>query len=117
VATETQRYREALERIGTVCTNHVKPYTCRDEGSGKTKDAQYGADQWCDACIAADALRVPLRWRRGQIGYIRARVSQTEGVVPNSFIIVTVPSGESGAELWINASEVLTAEQVAEEIR
>lgn len=117
VATETQRYREALERIGPICTNHVKPYTCRDEGSGKTRDAQYTGDRWCDACIAADALRIPMRWRRGQTGYIRVRVSQSEGVSPTSFIIVTVPSGKSGTQLFIDASEVLTAAQVAESTR
>lgn len=34
------------------------PYTCRFDES-KLREADYTADQWCDACVAADALKLP----------------------------------------------------------
>ena len=39
---------------GQECTTYTSPATCRT--SGRTRDAKYGADRWCDACIANDTL-------------------------------------------------------------
>jgi hypothetical protein len=38
------------------CENYTGPWTCRDPHSGRSREGQYGAEQWCDACVAADAL-------------------------------------------------------------
>lgn len=50
--------REALEHIagGQQCSNYTGPPYCRDPRSGRTRDARYGADRWCDTCIALAAL-------------------------------------------------------------
>ncbi|MGH7743259.1 MAG: hypothetical protein ACREQ5_00355 [Candidatus Dormibacteria bacterium] len=40
-----------IDRTG--CTNFTSG-RCWDDG--RTRGAQYGADAWCDACVAADAL-------------------------------------------------------------
>jgi hypothetical protein len=29
---------------------------CLDENSGRTRGAEYGAERWCDPCVARDAL-------------------------------------------------------------
>jgi hypothetical protein len=56
---ERDRYRNALECIisdrGT-CENFTGQHTCRDPLSGRTRGAYYGAEAWCDVCIARDAL-------------------------------------------------------------
>lgn len=54
--TKLRRARKALRLIaGIRCTNYTAG-SCRDSGSGRTKGAYYGADKWCDACIATDGL-------------------------------------------------------------
>lgn len=49
------RLRAALTLIGTDCANYWGGTNCVTNG-GRTPDAQYGADRWCDQCIARDAL-------------------------------------------------------------
>jgi len=51
---ERNRMRSALKLIaGEKCSN----FTSGDcKSAGRTKNAQYGADRWCDACIARDGL-------------------------------------------------------------
>lgn len=65
---KADRMHEALmliaENNGNGTDNHCSNYTggsatCRKPNSGRTKDAEYGADRWCDACIAADGLGLP----------------------------------------------------------
>lgn len=46
---------------GQECTTYTSPATCRT--SGRTRDAKYGADRWCDACIANDTLT---EWEAGR---------------------------------------------------
>ena len=46
---------------GQECTTFTGPATCRT--SGRTRDAKYGADRWCDACIANDTLT---EWEAGR---------------------------------------------------
>lgn len=49
--------RAALMHVGGMgCETYTKG-SCVD--SGRTKDAQYGADRWCDACVANTALGLP----------------------------------------------------------
>lgn len=48
------RLRAALTLIGTKCANYWD-INCITAG-GRTPDAQYYADRWCDQCIARDAL-------------------------------------------------------------
>lgn len=52
-----ERLRSGLEHIadGQECSNYTGPPWCRDD-SGRSRDAKYGADRWCDTCIARDAL-------------------------------------------------------------
>lgn len=50
------RMRDALLNIGTDCTNFTAPPFCRHPASGRSKSARYGADRWCDGCIAWDGL-------------------------------------------------------------
>ena len=38
------------------CENYRAAPFCRDPQSGRVRGAQYGADRWCDPCVAADAL-------------------------------------------------------------
>lgn len=46
---------EALKLIaGDRCENYTSGSCIGDRG--RTKDAPYTAERWCDACIAADAL-------------------------------------------------------------
>lgn len=48
--------RDALMLIDKYgCTNFIGE-RCSDPGSGRVRGARYGADAWCDACIARDAL-------------------------------------------------------------
>lgn len=58
--------REALEQIanGEQCTNYTGPPYCRDPRSGRRRDADFGAERWCDACIAREALDRPTTRRR-----------------------------------------------------
>lgn len=42
-----------IDRHG--CTSYTRG-RCLDPHSGKKRGARYGADAWCDACIARDAL-------------------------------------------------------------
>lgn len=54
-AAEIARLRAALEHIDqTGCMRTVGPRRCWEDG--RTRDAEYAADAWCDACIARDAL-------------------------------------------------------------
>jgi len=47
--------RRALKLLaGDGCTNYWGGTTCVT--NGRKKNAQYGADRWCDACIARDGL-------------------------------------------------------------
>lgn len=54
VEVELERLRYALKLIGTKCSTFTSPSTC--VGSGRTPDAEYDADRWCDQCIARVAL-------------------------------------------------------------
>lgn len=54
--TRTRRYADALRTIGTECETFTAPPFCSDPGSGRTRGAYYGAEKWCDACIAREAL-------------------------------------------------------------
>ncbi len=45
--------RDALRTIGTDCENVIDG-NCVQEG--RTRGAEYGAEKWCHACVAADAL-------------------------------------------------------------
>jgi hypothetical protein len=47
------RMRQALLWIGPECATYTSG-NCRD--SGRTPDAEYGDDRWCDGCIAAYGL-------------------------------------------------------------
>lgn len=58
-----RRARNALRLIArNGCENYTGRSTCRDN-SGRTRDARYGAEKWCDACIALDVL-TPRRTRQ-----------------------------------------------------
>jgi hypothetical protein len=46
---------DALTLIANRRCEHYFSGSCRTDGS-RTRGAQYGADRWCDPCIAADAL-------------------------------------------------------------
>jgi len=50
--------REALEEISRFaeCENYTGQYYCHSENSGRSRNARWGADRWCDTCIARDAL-------------------------------------------------------------
>lgn len=55
-------YRDALQIIlrragasGCEASTSARS-ACRSPLSGRTRGARYCADQWCDACVAADAL-------------------------------------------------------------
>lgn len=56
----SDRYAEALRHItaGVECETFTRPPYCRDPNSGRSRDSNYGATRWCDACIAHDALGV-----------------------------------------------------------
>lgn len=50
--------RRALKLISeglSKCENFWKDYTCATAGRKKT--AKYGAERWCNTCIANEALR------------------------------------------------------------
>ena len=49
---------DALRHItnGQQCETYTRPPYCRDPQSGRSRDAHYGAERWCDTCIALDAL-------------------------------------------------------------
>jgi hypothetical protein len=50
------RWALRLISIGTSkCENFWKDYTCVTAGRKRT--TKYGADRWCNTCIANDALR------------------------------------------------------------
>lgn len=53
-----KRARTALRLVaatsGGRCSNYWGTTTCRT--NGRKKNAKYGADRWCDACIALDGL-------------------------------------------------------------
>lgn len=52
---ENARMVDALQLISRHgCEGSVAPYNCQD--AGRTRGAYYGADAWCDPCIALDAL-------------------------------------------------------------
>lgn len=61
-------FADTLERLNAVyeaanfvvarytggCETYTSPSTCIT--SGRLRDAKYGADQWCDACVLSDAI-------------------------------------------------------------
>ncbi len=47
--------REALELIGTKCHASDGPETCMEDPS-RNPHAPFGADRWCDGCIARAGL-------------------------------------------------------------
>lgn len=52
---ENARMVDALQLISRHgCESFVAPYNC--QWGGLTRGANYGADAWCDPCIALDAL-------------------------------------------------------------
>ena len=51
---ERDRYREALEAIGTECENYTGGTTC--VSANRTRGARYTADAWCKPCIAREAF-------------------------------------------------------------
>ena len=56
---ENARMVDALQLISRHgCESFVAPYNC--QGGGRTRGAYYGADAWCDPCIALDALPAPV---------------------------------------------------------
>jgi hypothetical protein len=59
LADVVERYEGALRQIVADAGGRCETFTrgsCRDENSGRTLGAKYGADRWCDPCIALDAL-------------------------------------------------------------
>lgn len=55
---ERRQARAALRDIADgECENYTRPPYCRDERSGRTRDAKYAADRWCNTCIAHAGLR------------------------------------------------------------
>lgn len=61
--TGRRRMREALLRIGGYgCENYTRGHC---EAAGRTIDADFTADAWCNACIANAALERP----RGRESY------------------------------------------------
>jgi hypothetical protein len=46
----------ALRLIAAVGCTTLYQGSCRDEGSGRTPTAEYGADRWCSECIAQAGL-------------------------------------------------------------
>lgn len=59
---EGARMRDGLRTIGTTCTTVWYGYGCRKDAS-RTRTSRYGATRWCDACIAADALGLPIAYK------------------------------------------------------
>lgn len=60
-ATVIERLRAGLVDIidGQECESFTgRPY-CRDAGSGRSREGVFGAERWCDTCIAHDALAGP----------------------------------------------------------
>ena len=41
---------------GQDCDTFRGPFICRSPANGRTPHAKYGADRWCDVCIAHAAL-------------------------------------------------------------
>jgi hypothetical protein len=64
--------RAALELIGTTCHNYVGEPTCVD-GGGRSPYARYGADRWCDGCIARVGLSGDSFPARGTSGVEESR--------------------------------------------
>jgi hypothetical protein len=54
LAEHRDRYRKALELIGTDCETFTGP-TCLDDPA-RSPDAEYTAYRWCDRCISRTAL-------------------------------------------------------------
>ena len=53
---EIDRLRDGLLTIGTRCTHYTGKSTCvenRPDGRG----GEYGAENWCEGCIAREALK------------------------------------------------------------
>lgn len=48
--------RDALLTIGTECTGFIGPWTCVDD-PGRKRDGEFGAERWCDQCIAREGLK------------------------------------------------------------
>ena len=43
-----------IGRYSYGCESFIAPSNCIS--AGRKRDAKYGADQWCDACVMRDAL-------------------------------------------------------------
>lgn len=57
VRTDLSVARAALQEIDKYgCSTYTGTHRCLDANSGRTRGAQFGADAWCDPCIARDAL-------------------------------------------------------------
>jgi hypothetical protein len=54
---DLEKAEQALSHIaGDRCSSFTGAWSCRSPRSGRRKDAPFGADQWCDQCVATDAL-------------------------------------------------------------
>jgi hypothetical protein len=76
------RLREALELIDRDgCETFTGTARCLDPNSGRTRGAKYGADKWCDPCIARDVLAAVAAYRATQDGGAEAAVRRVEALV------------------------------------
>lgn len=55
-ADRLEKMEHALRLIGTECSRFTGVSTCIED-VGRAPDAKYGAERWCDECIARDALK------------------------------------------------------------
>jgi hypothetical protein len=60
VALPNRRFAEiAADALRLIAGDRCWTFTrgrCSDEGSGRVRGARYGAEKWCDSCVATDAL-------------------------------------------------------------
>lgn len=54
--TKLRRARQALRLIANVRCENYTADSCRDAGSGRKRNGYYGADRWCNTCIAHEGL-------------------------------------------------------------
>lgn len=55
-ADRLEKMEHAFRLIGTKCSNFTGVLTCVDD-EGRAPDAKYGAELWCNECIAREALK------------------------------------------------------------
>lgn len=66
---ERARFADALQLLGWHgCSHFTGDWSCRRLGSGKIRGSHYGHNDWCEACIALDALNVPSMARPAKDG-------------------------------------------------